>query len=57
LRVVAQEQARCIKMASAFSINPTTTNKRGIDSTDWIPFDRALYDSCVDPRDYRPKLP
>ena len=23
--------------------------------TDWIRIDRAMYDSCLDPRDYRPK--
>ena len=25
------------------------------DKTDWVLIDRALYDSCLDPSDYRPK--
>ena len=29
----------------------------GVDKTDWIPIDRATYDACVDPRDYRPRSP
>jgi len=33
----------------------TSHNKRGIDKTEWIRINRADYDSCLDPRDYRPK--
>jgi hypothetical protein len=29
----------------------------GINKTDWITIDRATYDSCLDPRDYRPTKP
>lgn len=32
---------------------PTTRNRRGINKTDWIRIDRATYDTCLDPRDYR----
>jgi hypothetical protein len=32
-------------------------NTRGINKTDWIKIDRQLYDSCLDPNDYRPKNP
>ena len=28
---------------------------RGINGTDWIRIDRATYDACIDPNDYRPK--
>lgn len=28
---------------------------RGINKTDWLCVDRALYDGCLDTRDYRPK--
>ena len=51
---IAGEQDRSIKMASAFPVSPTVSNKRGINSTDWIPIDRGLYDNCLDSRDYRP---
>lgn len=55
VRVIAQEQNRWIKMASAFPLSPASRNHRGIEKTDWIKIDRAMYDACVDPRDYRPK--
>ncbi len=55
VRVIAQEQNRWIKLASAFPLSPTTRNRRGIEKTDWIRIDRATYDACLDPRDYRPK--
>jgi uncharacterized LabA/DUF88 family protein len=43
VRVVAKEQNRWIK--------------RGINATDWIRIERATYDACRDPRDYRPRNP
>ena len=55
IRVIAGEQQRWIKMACAFPLSPTTINCRGINRTDWITIDRAIYDSCLDRRDYRPK--
>jgi uncharacterized LabA/DUF88 family protein len=55
VRVISMEQTRWIKMASAFPVSPAARNKRGINSTDWVPIDRAAYDACIDPRDYRPK--
>lgn len=57
VRSLAQEQERWIKIASAFPVSPTSRNRRGINYTDWIPIDRATYDACLDPRDYRPKTP
>jgi uncharacterized LabA/DUF88 family protein len=57
IRIIAQEQARWIKIASAFPLSPTSRNRRGINRTDWIPIDRATYEACLDPRDYRPKQP
>ena len=53
IRVIAQEQRRWIKIASAFPWSPTSRNRRGIDKTDWIRIDRVLYDACLDRRDYR----
>ena len=55
LRVIAREQQRWIKIASAYPSSPTSRNTRGINKTDWILIDRALYESCIDLRDYRPK--
>ncbi|MDO8447035.1 MAG: hypothetical protein Q7T53_13235 [Deltaproteobacteria bacterium] len=45
-----------MKLAYAYPISPTTWNKRGIDKTYWIQITRAMYDICIDPRDYRPKI-
>ncbi len=57
IRVIASEQDRWIKMASAFPLSPTSHNRRGINRTDWITIDRAMYEACIDPRDYRPRPP
>lgn len=54
IRTVASEQNRWIKVACAYPLSPTTRNRRGINKTDWIPIDRAVYDACLDGRDYRP---
>ncbi|MCE9637958.1 MAG: NYN domain-containing protein [Planctomycetes bacterium] len=57
IRVIASEQGRWIKLASAFPWSLTSSNARGINKTDWIRVERAVYDACIDPRDYRPKSP
>lgn len=57
IRTIAREQGRWIKMASAFPDSPTARDHRGINRTDWIPIDRAVYGACLDPRDYRPRPP
>jgi uncharacterized LabA/DUF88 family protein len=54
IRMIAKEQNRWIKIVSAFPFSPAWKT-RGIDKTDWIRIDRALYDKCIDVRDYRPK--
>ena len=53
IRTIAREQRRWIKLASAFPQSPASRNRRGINKTDWIRIDRALYDRCLDRRDYR----
>jgi hypothetical protein len=55
VRAIARDQGRWCKIASAFPFSPTTTNRRGINKTDWIRIDRATYDACLDPPDYRPR--
>lgn len=55
IRGIAKIQNRFIKIASAFPRNPIKKYlKRGINKTDWMPFNKDLYDTCLDPRDYRP---
>lgn len=53
IKTISMEQGRWIKIASSFPAG--CRNQRGINGTDWIPFDRLSYDSCLDPNDYRPK--
>ncbi len=55
IRRIAVMQQRWIKIACAFPSSPASTNRRGINGTDWIRIDRATYDRCLDTRDYRPK--
>ncbi|MBI2502522.1 MAG: NYN domain-containing protein [Candidatus Latescibacteria bacterium] len=55
IRTITREQDRWIKIASAFPDSPTQRNRRGVNKTDWIRIDRATYDVCLDPNDYRPR--
>jgi uncharacterized LabA/DUF88 family protein len=55
VKAISLQQARWIKVACAFPLSPTTENRRGINGTEWIQIDRATYDACLDPNDYRPK--
>ena len=56
VRVISREQDRWMKIASAFPFSPTSRNRRGIDKTDWLRIDRAIYDASLDHRDYRGKI-
>lgn len=53
IKIIAGQQKRWILMASAFPVSPSTENTRGINKTHWIKIDRAMYDTCLDPNDYR----
>lgn len=55
LKAISIIQNRWLQMASAFPVGQGTTNKRGIQSTKWIRIDQAMYDSCIDANDYRPR--
>lgn len=55
VRSLAREHNRWVKIACAFPDSPTLRNRRGINGTDWIRIDRATYDACIDPADYRPR--
>lgn len=53
VRAISIAQQRWIKLACAFPVSPTYSNIRGVNKTDWVQIDRALYDTCIDPTDYR----
>ncbi|MGH7149448.1 MAG: hypothetical protein ACREIU_02055, partial [Planctomycetota bacterium] len=53
IRAIARRQGRWIKIASAYPRIAGRHGRPGIDLTDWIPIDRATYEACIDPRDYR----
>jgi uncharacterized LabA/DUF88 family protein len=53
IRAISKAANRWIKVACAFPCSQWSTNKRGIAYTDWIKIDRATYDRCLDPIDYR----
>jgi len=55
IKVISKEQARWIKIASAYPYSPAVKTFRGIDRTEWCQINRAMYDACIDKRDYRPK--
>jgi uncharacterized LabA/DUF88 family protein len=50
-RDISRRQERWIKMASAFPVGTGTENRRGINGTDWIQVDQAMYDLCLDPNE------
>lgn len=55
IKSISREQNRWLKMACAFPVSPTYENRRGINGTDWIKFNRDAYNNCLDPNDYRMK--
>jgi hypothetical protein len=54
LKDIAKTQGRHIRIVSAYPTSPSASTGRGIDKTDWFKMDKDFYDSCLDPRDYRP---
>lgn len=55
IRRIAVRENRWIKIACAYPLGEKSANRRGINGADWISIDRAIYDSCVDSRDYFPR--
>ena len=51
---IAASQNRTLVFESAFPVGPGSASRRGIHGTNWVRIDRAMYDACLDPRDYRP---
>ena len=54
IRDISASTNRWLKIASAFPHSAAASSSRGINNTDWKRIDRALYDTCLDSRDYRP---
>jgi len=54
LKDIAKTQGRYIKIVSAYPLSVNASTKRGINGADWFHIDKAFYDACLDPRDYRP---
>ena len=55
IRDISRTRDCWLKVVSAFPHGPNASSARGIDRTDWFRMDREFYDSCLDPRDYRPR--
>ncbi len=53
VRAISIAQQRWIKLASAFPASPTYRNTRGVNRTEWVRFERSVYDKCIDRIDYR----
>ena len=52
---IAQLQGRQLTFESAFPYERGKVAPRGVPGTNWVRIDKATYDSCFDPRDYRPR--
>jgi len=53
---IAKNQGRSLHFESAFPYNPeVSVYDRGVPGTDWIKLSKENYDSCFDPKDYRPR--
>ena len=50
---IARSQRRYLLFESAFPVGAGSSSKRGVPGTTWAPIDKATYDACRDPRDYR----
>lgn len=55
IRNIARKQGRWIKFVSAYPKGKDDIYSRGINGSDWAPFDAEFYRNCIDRRDYRPQ--
>lgn len=53
-KAVAKAEHRFIEIECAYPMGGTLPDGRGLRGTTWRRIDRAVYDACIDPRDYRP---
>jgi hypothetical protein len=54
-KIIARDQRRALGFESAFPESISRMHQRGIPGTTWVPISQAMYDTCYDPRDYRPR--
>jgi len=55
---VAKDQRRRLVFESAFPHqNGKDRSDRGVPGCEWVLIDKGMYDTCVDPTDYRPADP
>lgn len=53
---IARNQNRQLSYESAFPFESGRLSHRGVPGTTWVHIDKATYDSCLDPTDYRPQI-
>jgi hypothetical protein len=53
-KTIARAQGRQLGFESAFPAAAGTVRPRGVPGTTWVVIDKATYDGCYDPIDYRP---
>ena len=53
VKAIAQQQKRWIQLVCAFPDDPRASSRKGIRGCDWFRMEQALYDRCLDPKDYR----
>ena len=54
-KAIAQAQGRKLVFESSFPFESGRVSRRGVPETTWVPIDKATYDACFDPTDYRPR--
>ena len=53
MKAIAKEQERWVEIYSAFPISDSTRNRDPIGGARRFEIHQAIYDSCIDPGDYR----
>ena len=56
-KLIARDQGRVSVFESAFPFDSGSISPRGIPGTEWVHIDKATYDACHDPTDYRSLTP
>lgn len=54
-KLIAQAQGRTLVYESSFPVGSGSSSRRGVPGTKWVPIEKATYDACHDPTDYRPR--
>jgi hypothetical protein len=54
IKDMAKHQGMHIKVYSVFPTSDSASALKGLAGAIPVPMDKAFYDSCLDPRDYRP---